>query len=334
MIRTASGRARRGVMGAASIFAAAGICVPPADAKSRSKPDLVVKAFVFTSSPPHAAASIKHVVMNSDGEGEFGIAYKVKNVGHRRSNSSIARVVISGRRVAEEAVGPIRPGHTRTFRQSYSRKFHTPGHYEAFVCADFGDRINESNEHNNCTANVGFQAIPRRWNVSTFTTGPNSLTGIAPFDSAHSVRMHFDFEGIISENGEHHFLWLATGEVTGDSSGNDGTCSYKGHGAVSHSPWDVIEPNLGYLEITPEADQYFAEVLDQDYGFVTTTTCPPYPTSTSTGGLGTLQTVASDGTPEQPMSPRTRTLVGNYNIPTDIGHGSTIGQWSFKADVP
>ncbi len=334
MIRTASGRTRRGVMGAASICAAAGICVPPADAKSRSKPDLVVKAFVFTSSPPHAAAPVKHVVMNSNGEGEFGITYELKNVGHRRSASSIARVVVSGHRVADEAVGPILPGQGRTFHQNYSRKFHTPGHFEAFVCADFGDRINESNEHNNCTANVGFQVIPRRWDVSTFTTGPNSLTGIAPYFSAHSVGMTFEFEGIVSRDGERHFLWLARGGVTGDTTGNDGICGYKGHGAVSHSPWDVIEPVLGYLEITSQADSYFAEVEDQNYSYTSTTTCPGFPTSSSADELWLLQTIDSDGTPDQPMTPSTTKLAGSYNVPTDLGHGATIGQWSFKADVP
>lgn len=123
MIRTASGRTRRGVMGAASICAAAWICVPPADAKSRSKPDLVVKAFVFTSSPPHAAAPIKRVVMNGNGEGEFGITYELKNVGHRRSASSIARVVVSGRRVADEAVGPIRPGTRERFTRTTAASF-------------------------------------------------------------------------------------------------------------------------------------------------------------------------------------------------------------------
>jgi CARDB. len=320
-------------LGSASIMAVALVCVPAAGAAPRPKPDLVVKAFKFESTPPHESNSIGHVVLGNDGHGQFGVAYKVKNVGERPAPKSVARIVL-GAKVADEPVGPIPKGGQRTFRQSYDRKFHGPGGYEAFVCADFGDDVNESNEHNNCTPNVSVAAIPRRWNVGEFTTGPNSLTGIAPFFAAHSVGMTFDFYGIDIDNGQHYFLWLATGGVNGEVSGNDGFCSYEGHGAVSHSPWDAISPEVGYLEISPELNGYFAEVEDQSYTFTTTQTCPGYPPYDSEGGISILQTISSDGRVDQPMSDSATTLADSYNIPTGFGTGATVGQWSFKADLP
>jgi hypothetical protein len=202
-----------------------------------------------------------------------------------------------------------------------------------FACADWGDQINESNEHNNCSPNVGFEAIPRRWNVPTFTAGPDSL-GVAPLWSSKTVGVAFAFAGIISHDHQRFFLWLASGRVSGHVWGSDGSCTYTGHGAVSHSPWDVVS-DIGYLEITPALDSYSAEIGDQDYYFTETTTCPDYPelNGTSQEQIWSLQTLDSDGNPDRPMMPNSRTLAGTYNIPI-LTHGASVGQWSFKADVP
>ena len=72
------------------------------------------------------------------------------------------------------------------------------------MCADFGDlksRVREANERNNCSRKVLFRAVPRRWNVSTFTTGPNSLVGGAPFFAARADGVTFDFYGIVNDQG-------------------------------------------------------------------------------------------------------------------------------------
>jgi hypothetical protein len=34
------------------------------------------------------------------------------------------------------------------------------------------------------------------------------------------------------------------------------------------------------------------------------------------------------------MDPADKTLKGSYTIPTGVGHGTTVGDWSFKADLP
>ena len=319
----------------ASIMAVVLVCVPAAGAASPPKPDLVVKAFKFESSPPHESNSIGHVVLGNDGRGKFGVVYKVMNVGGRPAPKSIVRIAVGGHKVANEPVGPIPKGGQRTFRQSYDRKFQSPGDYNAFVCADFGDNVNESNEHNNCTPDVSVAVIPRHWNVDKFTTGPNSFTGIAPFNDAYSVSMTFVFYGILVENGHHYFLWLATGGVAGEVSGNDGTCSYEGYGAAHHSPWDVVPPVAGYLEISPQLDGYFAEVEDDNSTFTVTQTCPGYPPATSDATIPLLQTISSDGTAVQPMSDGATTLADSYNIPTGYGMArKTVGEWSFKADLP
>src|SRR4051794_7511539 len=142
---------------AMSVTVAGYACVPTADAAARPKADLVVRAFTFKSSPPHESAGLRHVVMDAEGRGEFAVVYTVKNLGDRRSPASTARVVVNGHKVGDEPVGPIRAGGRRTFTHRYTARFRM-GDYETFACADWGDQVNESDEHNNCNVNVGFVA--------------------------------------------------------------------------------------------------------------------------------------------------------------------------------
>ena len=116
-------------------------------------------------------------------------------------------------------------------------------------------------------------------------------------------------------------------------SGSDPACTYSGEGSVSHSPWDVIGPQIGYLEVSRDLDSYFAEIKDEGYSFIATQNCPGYPSLDSTHMIGTLETIGLDGRVDRSMMEQDTTLAGNYTIPTGFGTGSGVGAWSFKADL-
>jgi hypothetical protein len=304
---------------------ALGILAAPAQASN-----LTVDGLTFQSTPSQShSARFPSVVIESDKKGPFGLVFTIKNTGKVKARNINARVFVSGKEFRTELVGSIGVGHAKTVHLSYNPSFVGPGLFDVSVCVG----------RHNCTRHVKFSVIPRRWNVKTFTDGPSSLVGIPPFWTTKSVGMTFDFFGTVQENGDYYFAWLATGGVTEDVSGNDGVCTYSGHGAVSHSPWDLMAPELGYLEISPGLDSYFAEVQDDNHGFTVTQNCPGalggqgY-TSHSVFSVSALQTLGSDGRVDQPTSPDARTLKGSYTIPTGLGHGTDVGDWSFKADLP
>lgn len=301
------------------LAAALAVLAAPAQASN-----LVVRNLKFESTPSQSTArSVPSVVIDSDKRGRFGLAFTVKNTGKTRSHNVHPQVFISDTKFDAPLVGPIAPGHARTVRESYNPRFGGPGFYDVYVCLS----------RNNCTKRVRFSVIPRRWNVNLFKTGPNSLSGIAPFFGADSTGMTFDFFGTVREGDQYTFLWLASGGVTGYTKGNDGFCTYKGHGAVSHAQWDILPPEVGYLEITPELDSYYARVVESNHAFITTQTCPGYPPHREETEIPTLQTVLSNGS-DPSMDPADKTLKGSYTIPTGVGHGTTVGDWLFKADLP
>ena len=98
---------------AVTITAAASILAPTAGAAA--KPDLVITDFKFKPSP---AQSTSHrtpfVVLENDGSGTFGLAFKVKNNGKRKAGASTVRIVVGGKKFGTEQVGPIRPGKSKT----------------------------------------------------------------------------------------------------------------------------------------------------------------------------------------------------------------------------
>jgi hypothetical protein len=195
-------------------LAALAVLAAPAQASN-----LVVKDLKFESTPSQSTArSVPSVVIDSDKRGRFGLAFTVKNTGKTRSHNVHPQIFISDTKFDAPLVGPIAPGHARTVRDSYNPRFGGPGIYDVYVCLS----------RNNCTKRIRFSAIPRRWNVNMFKTGPNSLTGIAPFFGADSTGMTFDFFGTVREGDQYTFLWLASGGVTGYTKGNDGFCTYKG----------------------------------------------------------------------------------------------------------
>ena len=295
----------------------------------------MVKSFQFLSTAPHESSSVAHAVLERNGHGSFGLAYKIKNVGKRPAPKSTVIIVVNGHKVGQFPVGAIAPGKAITVRKTYNPKFGGPGKYKVYVCADYGDpksRVREANERNNCTREVMFRAVPRRWNVATFTSGPNSLVGGAPFFASRADGVTFDFYGVVNDQGL-YFLYLAKGGISGRVSGSDPACSYTGEGSVSHSPWDLIEPEIGYLEVSTDLDSYFAEIQDEGYSFTATQNCPGYPSLDSTHAIWPLETKGLDGRVDRSMTGTDTTLSGNYTIPTGFGTGSGVGAWSFKADL-
>ena len=54
-------------------------------------------------------------------------------------------------RLFRSSVGPLKSGQTRKTRAANPNKGRFPaGGYKVFVCVDYKDRIEESNEKNNC----------------------------------------------------------------------------------------------------------------------------------------------------------------------------------------
>jgi hypothetical protein len=301
------------------VAAALAVFAAPAQASN-----LVVKDLTFKSTPSQSTAKrVPSVVIDSDRRGRFGLDFTIKNIGKYRSHNIHAQIFINDKKFDSQLVGPIAAGKSRTVRESYNPTFKGPGPgFDVSVCVG----------RNTCK-HVQFTAIPRRWNVSMFKTGPNSLSGIAPFFGADSTGMTFDFFGTVREGDQYTFLWLASGGVTGYTKGNDGFCTYKGHGAVSHAQWDILPPETGYLETTTKLDSYYAKVVDENHAFITTQTCPGYPPHREETEIPTLQTILSNGS-HPSMEPDATTLKGSYTIPTGVGHGVTVGDWSFRADIP
>jgi hypothetical protein len=319
------------IRGSLVTMALALFCLPGvADAakpgpKPKPKPHLVVKSLTFQSSPAESnSKAYPFVVIESDRTGQFGLLFTVKNIGKGRARKSDARVLFSGKQFKTEPIGALGPGRQTTIGENYKPHFKGPGLFDVTVCV--GD--------DECAKPIGFAGVVRRWRVITWTTGPNSLTGIAPFFAAKAENLTFDFFGPVREGDDISYTWLANGGLSGETTGNDGFCSYTGDGETTNSPWDVIEPNVGYLTMTPQLDGYFAELNDKDYSFTTTQSCPGYPDNPTTGAISPLETLSLDGRVDQPMDQNATALGGGYTIPTDIGSGSTVGEWSFRADFP
>ena len=318
-------------MVAALLLAAALLSAPAAQA--RSKPDLVVRAFQFKS--PYADSTsprVRFTILDNASRGRFGVVFKVKNVGGRRSPATTARIVAGGEKVGSEQVGPIPPGGSRTVRASFHRRFQSPGLFHIFACADFPGAVDESRERNNCTPNKVFRAVPRRWDATTFHLRSTSFTGAAPFNDSDAAGMRFDFFGVINFGGEERFLWLARGALRGSVSGDDGTCTYSGSGSASHFPWDRLLPNAGYLEMDIDLTEYAAEVEDENASFSFTQACTGYPPNEDTMGISPLLTYGNNGD-FRSMSPHAKTLSGSRHF--DLVASQTADYtWSFKADLP
>jgi hypothetical protein len=313
-----------------ALMALALFCLPgvaeAAKPKPKPKPHLVVSDLTFKSSPAQSTSTdFPFVVLESDRTGRFGLVFTVKNIGKARAPKSGAQILVVDNYFRTERLHSIAPGKSETLRVKYNQRFKAPGFSNVSVCVGDDDE---------CTKPVEFAVLVRTWRVILWTTGPSSLTGIAPFFASRADGLSFDFYGPVSEKGNIYYTWLATGGISGDTTGSDGVCSYSGHGAASHSPWDVIDPNVGYLEMTPQLDGYFAEVNEKGYSFTTTQRCPGYPDNDTQGPISPLETIGIDGRVDQTMTPDATGLGGAYNIPTDIASGSSVGEWSFRADVP
>jgi hypothetical protein len=328
--RTPRAPARFLVLAALALTAA--LFVAPA-AQARAKPDLVVRAFQFKS--PFAESTSRRIhysILDSEGRGRFGVVFKVKNIGERRSPGSTARIVAGGEKVGSEQVGPIPPGGSRTVSASFHRRFTSPGRYSIFACADFPDAVNESRERNNCTPDKIFRAVPRRWDATTFHYRSTAFDGGAPFNDSDAAGLRFDLFGLVNINGDVRFLWLARGAIRGTVSGDDGTCTYSGNGSASHFPWDVLPPIPGYLEMDTDLTEYAAEVGDENASFGFTQSCTGYPPLNDTIGISPLLTYGSDGD-FHPMHAHAKSLAGSRHF--DLVASQTADYtWSFKADIP
>jgi hypothetical protein len=295
------------------------VLVAPAQASN-----LVVKDVTLKSSPSESSSTrFPSVVIERDRHGQFGVVFRIKNIGKTTAHNIDANVFIGSTKIDTQHVRRIAAGASETVRESYNRSFEGPGFYHVSVCVS----------RHNCSKHVDFPAVPRRWEVTHFSTGPNSFGGTAPFTAARSGAMNFDFYGTVNDNGDEYFVWLATGGITGDVSGQYDGCRFSGHGAVSHSPWDMVGNDIGYLEINTSLDGYFAEVEDQSHSYTGTTACTGYPPFSSESGIDILNTISLDGRVDQPMASDAQVLAGHYKIPTGFG-GAVVGSWLFSADVP
>jgi len=297
---------------------------------------VAITSFKFQSTPSKSkSAAFPSAVLQSNKKGQFGIVFKIKNTGKARTNKVAATTFISGRKFDTQTVGPIAAGRTKTVRKGYNEPFRGPGIYDAHVCV--GKR---------CSKHVRFAAVPRRWRVDSFTTGPNSLAGVGPMWDARAEDMIFDFFGTVTEqegaSGRPFvsFLWLATGTVRGSTFGSRASFqgqpdafTFEGQGAVSHSPWDALPPDRGYLAMSPTLDGYFAEVRDENHAYVVTMRGGPEGPVESESAIATLETIGPDGRVDRPMSPTDTKLSGDYRIEA-FGPGATVGQWAFSADLP
>lgn len=320
-------RIRGSVLAAAAIVALALISMP-ATAAAKPKPHLLVTSLKVISSPAERVdAALPNVILESDKHGHFSLEYTIKNVGKAKSRTKHAGIYINAPQVATQQVGPIAAGNAKTVRKNLDLAFTVPGWpYYAQVCIT-----------RNCSTDVPFSAVPRRWVVDSFSTGPNSLSGVGPFFGSHTEQMVFDFHGMVIDDGEPYLMWLATGTVFGELSGEATGCTYSGSGQLAHSPWGWSLPDpLGYLEISPHLDSYFAEFKDDEKAFTGYQTCPEHPEFNveSTQSFQTLETLdPTGGRVYQDMVPTATGLAGSYIIP--VGNsGSSKGEWSFRADLP
>jgi hypothetical protein len=321
-------RVHGSVLAVAALLVLACTMMPAAAEAARPhkpKAHLLVRNLKVISSPakitPDPAFPI--VILESDFHGHFGFEYTVKNVGKKHSTTKHAGLYIGGNEYATQSVGPLNPGEAKTFKANLDVLFKAPGAaYRAQVCIT-----------RNCSKDVAFAAVPRRWVVNKFATGPNSLAGSAPYVSTHSDQMVFDYNGVVSVEGDPYLSWLATGSIYAETSGEADGCKYSGSGAVAHSPWGRETPDWGYLEITPKLDGYFAQIKADEAGYGGSRTCEnPDFSGPFTGSYWPLETESVEGV-DQDMYPAATELVGSTFALTGFG-GSAVAEWSFRADLP
>ncbi len=299
----------------------------PTIAAAKPKAKLVAKGLKVVSSP---AASINPalpvVILESDRRGRFSVEYTIKNVGRAPSNTKHAGIYSGATKVASQKVGPLNKREARTFTKTLNPRFGSAGAYDAQVCIT-----------RNCSSAVDFTAVPRRWFVDKFETGPNTFAGGAPFFSGHAEQIVFNFHGMVVHGGEPNLMWLATGSMFGETSGEADGCRYSGTGQVAHSPWGwTTGPDWGYLAMTPELDRYFAQIKADEAGYGGFRSCEnPDFGGEYTGSFWPLETLDStQGSVYQTTYPTATQLVGNYVIYTGYGSGNATGEWSFRADIP
>jgi hypothetical protein len=320
-------RIRGSVLATAAIMALALISMP-ATAAAKPKAHLLVTSLKVISSPAERVdAALPNVILESDLHGHFALEYTIKNVGKAKSRTKHAGIYINAPQFGTQQVGPIAAGKAKTFTTNLDLVFTGPGWpYYAQVCIT-----------RNCSTDVPFSAVPRRWVVDSFSTGPNSLAAAGPAVASHADQMIFDFHGMVIDDGEPYLMWLATGTVVGELSGEGTGCKYSGSGQLAHSPWGwSLSDPLGYLEISPHLDSYFAEFKDDEKAFTGYQTCPEHPefNAESTQSFQTLETLdPMGGRVYQGMVPTATALTGSYIIP--VGNsGSAKGAWSFHAALP
>jgi CARDB len=317
----------------AALLASVAMLAFPAVGAAKHKPprpDLAVKPFRFVPAGG-ASGQFPLVLLERDGTGRYGLAFTVKNLGGNRSAPSNLRVIVKGSSHDTVHVRRLPPGGHGTFSVSYDQDFDAPGIYKTFACADFGDGVNESREHNNCSNIIRIRVEPRFWDVHTFAVhDPLSTGGI--FDTT-AVDMDFHYRGLADTGttGGLAFTWSAEGTVDEVLSGGIPGCTWSGHGDVFHARWGIAQPT-GFLEISTGLTAYGAQVRDDNATYIGNFTCPPDPPDPNPYTIEKLQTFSSAGSSSRGMSPSAESLSGSYVSPSQFAPAEYT--WLFKADIP
>jgi hypothetical protein len=219
---------------------AAAVAVLPMSAQAarpeRPKPDLVIKGkstvkpkwFLWGfGDTAHFTARTK----NSDkakakaGASETSLVFRERNSRHKNRTAVISNDVPAlnpGKSQSGGASGDV-PGRL------------PPGSYEALICADYRDKVKESNERNNCSETGIVFVIPGSWKAT--------LSGSAGIDIGVTETWRSD--GATFEGGEYlgdgQFRYRFRGSLHYAASGTDVEgCVYAGEGSATVTSDDQL----------------------------------------------------------------------------------------------
>jgi hypothetical protein len=210
----------------------------------------------------------------------FKWGHRTKNVGRAQSRRSPTGFRFLARRGKpfpgdDLEVPALSPGHAEAgvgrFREHFDDTWEF-GTYAMKICADVHDRVDESDERNNCKKLHRLYVVPGHLMGTVTGTGPLDNRVFPGVTVSWKADVHFGqfFQPARADDGLFDYL-LVEGSVKYKIQGTDsGGCTWNGSGTYNPSTW----PALVHLAFGQLPHYSARDIVKTDYAVTTTITCP------------------------------------------------------------
>jgi hypothetical protein len=298
------------------VAALAALALAAPSSQAAGKPDLVMKSAELTS---------QNYVFSGE-ESTYSFMDTTKNRGSATAPSSKTALelrdsllsVDPGIPAARRNIPRLKPDHSDkgSGSDTWAPTKDAIGSYYAVVCADFGNAIKESREHNNCKdTGERLSIIPRQW-TGTVSGSAKVVDGVTETWSAPQMTLKFD------SYSAPYLDYTAYGNVSYSISGTDDQgCTWSGSGTATIA-------NGGALHVHVYFADYDAGAVITEPLYTITRSCPNGSEGEIEGPWNSTWFYTGAPSPEISDPNNVASLAGNYTT----SDGSVNWQWNLAAN--